>query len=155
MMEMIKKIPHKWVSWAVISLAVVGLGIAGYLTYEHFTLSKEIGFCPIFHGGCNVVLTSKYSAIFWTVPNAILGMLYYLSIAILTILFLWKKAPLFFKLAALLSIFGAGFSIYLLYVQAVLIGQFCFYCVSSAIISILIFLIEIPFLAHTLKKKEI
>jgi uncharacterized membrane protein len=155
MMEIIKKIPHKWISWAVILLAIVGVGIAGYLTYEHFSLSKEIGFCPIFHGGCNVVLTSEYSIQLGIIPNAILGVAYYLSLITLTLLFLHKKAPLFFKLAVSLSIIGAGFSIYLLYVQKYLIGDFCFYCVSSATISILIFLIEIPFLIHTLKKKEI
>lgn len=57
-------------------LALVGMGIAGYLTYVHYADIEPL--CSS-SGGCEKVQTSEYSALVG-VPVALIGLLGYVGI---------------------------------------------------------------------------
>ena len=61
---------------AAIALSVLGLGIAGYLTYVHYAGISPV--CEIAHG-CEKVQTSQWSKLAG-VPVALLGLLGYAAI---------------------------------------------------------------------------
>jgi uncharacterized membrane protein len=111
---------------AAIVLAVLGVGVAGYLTYVHYRGIAPI--CAVGHG-CEKVQSSSWSKLAG-VPVALLGLIGYLGI--LASLFVRGEAG---RMAgALLALAGAGFSAYLTYREVFTIHAICQWCVASAII---------------------
>lgn len=120
-------------------LSLIGLVDSLYLTYEH--LFQKLDFCPL-HAwwiDCGTVLKSKY-AIVGPIPLAVLGVIHY-SILLL-LLYKWSKSKQKVYIPFILSQIVAGciFSLYLLYVQAFILNAFCFFCLISAAVSVLLFI---------------
>jgi uncharacterized membrane protein len=111
---------------AAIACAVLGLGIAGYLTYVHYAGIAPA--CEIAHG-CKKVQTSQWSKLAG-VPVALLGLLGYA--AILAALFVRGEAGL--TAAAGAALVGWGFSAYLTYREIFTIDAICIWCVASALL---------------------
>lgn len=111
---------------AAIACAVLGLGIAGYLTYVHYAGISPV--CEIAHG-CEKVQTSEWSKLAG-VPVALLGLIGYA--AILAALFVPGEAAL--TAAAGAALVGWGFSAYLTYREVFTIDAICIWCVASAIL---------------------
>jgi uncharacterized membrane protein len=113
-----------------IVLAVVGLGVAAYLTYVHYDGIKPV--CGL-GGDCEKVQTSEWADLAG-VPVALLGLVGYGSI--LVTLFIDREEALF--AGALLSLVGFGFSAYLTYRELFSIDAICPWCVASAVIMTLL-----------------
>jgi uncharacterized membrane protein len=107
-------------------LVLVGLGIAGYLTYVHYSGASPI--CEISHG-CEKVQTSEWSKLAG-VPVALLGLLGYAGI-LGALLVPGENGVIG---AAALSWIGFGFSAYLTYREIFTIDAICIWCVASAIV---------------------
>jgi uncharacterized membrane protein len=108
-------------------LAVIGLGVASYLTYVHYA-----GIKPACTAGesCTKVQTSIYSKLAG-VPVALIGLLGY--IAILASLLAPENESS--RLATMAFTFiGFGFSGYLTYRELFSIHAICEWCASSAVI---------------------
>jgi len=118
-------------------LGLVGLGVSLYLSYKQIS-GTPIGNCPIFGGGCTDVLHSKYS-VFLGIPLAYFGAMFYTGIVILSALFLSTKRVIFLNLLALGALVGFIDSLVFVYIQGVLIGSYCFYCLISATTATLLF----------------
>jgi uncharacterized membrane protein len=110
---------------AAVAIAVIGLGIATYLTIVHYAGGAPV--CAIAHG-CETVQKSDYSKLAG-VPVALLGMLGYVGILAALI----KDGERGREAAAFLSILGFGFSAWLTYTEIALIDAICVWCVGSAI----------------------
>jgi uncharacterized membrane protein len=110
---------------ASIVVAVVGLGIATYLTVVHY--AGEAPVCAIAHG-CATVQKSDYAKLAG-VPVALLGMIGYVGILAALI----RDDENSRTAAAFLSIVGLGFSGWLTYVEVAKIDAICIWCVGSAI----------------------
>lgn len=108
-------------------VALIGLGDALYLTVSHYT-AKPVP-CSLVEG-CEMVLNSPY-AIIWGIPLALFGALSYLSAFVLSLLSV-RGNRLTWMLFTLQVIFMAAFSVWLLYLQAFVIGAFCQFCLLSA-----------------------
>ena len=110
---------------AAIAVALIGLGIATYLTVVHYTGGSPV--CAIAHG-CETVQKSDYSKLAG-VPVALLGMLGYVGILAALI----RDDERSREVAAFISILGFGFSAWLTYTEVALINAICVWCVASAI----------------------
>ena len=110
---------------AAIGVALVGLGIATYLTIAHYSGGDPV--CAVAHG-CATVQQSDYAALAG-VPVAVLGLFGYLAllVALAGDGEAWRTA------AAFLSIAGLGFSAWLTYVEVGVLHAICIWCVGSAI----------------------
>ena len=115
---------------AAIALAVVGLGIASYLTYIHYE-----GIDPACGLGANCikVQTSEWSKLAG-VPVALLGLIGYA--VILASLFVPGETGL--MVSALVALTGFGFSAYLTYRELFSIHAICEWCVASAVVMTLL-----------------
>ena len=116
-------------------LAVLGLGVAGYLTYVHYA-----GLHPVCvaSGGCETVQSSSYAKLAG-VPVPLLGLIGYALI--LGSLFVPGDAG---RMAtAALSIVGFGFSLYLTYVEIFKIEAICQWCVASAVLMTLLAVLSV------------
>ena len=112
------------------AVAIVGLGIAGYLTAVHYGGGEPV--CGISHG-CATVQQSEYAELAG-VPVALLGLVGYAGI-LLTLLRDDETAR---TATALLSLVGAGFSGWLTYVEVARLDAICSWCVGSAVCMLLL-----------------
>jgi uncharacterized membrane protein len=116
---------------AMLGLALLGVAIAGYLTWIHYAGSKPV--CISGGGGCEQVQGSRYSELAG-IPVALLGLIGYLGI--LASLFVRGEAGL--TLGVVLTLIGLGFSGYLTYRELFTIDAICQWCVASAIVMALL-----------------
>ena len=132
----------RWLDIAQLVLIVLGIGVAGYLTYV-----KLFGLEPycVGAGDCEAVQTSPYSAIFG-IPVAVLGLLTYLALAVLW----WVKRKdwrdlggLATQLFFLATLVGFLFSLYLTYLELFVILAICSWCVTSAVVMTILFALSI------------
>lgn len=111
-------------------LALLGIADALYLTIEHVT-GQSVQ-CTII-SGCSAVLSSPY-AVVAGIPLAAVGGAAYFTVFSLAILALFG-----YRIAGklLLPLVGAMFlvTLWLIYLQAFVIREFCQYCLLSALIT--------------------
>ena len=111
-------------------LSLLGLADALYLTIEHVT-GQSVR-CTIL-AGCSAVLSSPY-AVVAGIPLAAIGAAAYFTVFSLAILAIFG-----YSIAGklLLPFVGAMFlvTLWLIYLQAFVIGEFCKYCLLSALIT--------------------
>ena len=143
-----------WPGWVIPVLAILGMGVAIYMSYVEITKTEAI--CgPV--GNCNSVQESAYAYLFGVIPVGGLGLVGYATI-LAGWLFRqygpknWKK---FFSLAIwVLAWFGILFTIYLTFLEPFVIGASCAWCISSAILMTLIFLASTGLAIEALKFQD-
>jgi uncharacterized membrane protein len=132
------KLGSQWRGWSIIILALIGLGVASYLAYVEVTQVEAV--CgPV--GECNIVQSSQFAKILG-VPVAIFGIIYYLAVIGLWLLSRSIRAPWAKRLPFLIVVISLGgmlFSIYLTALELLVIKAICAWCLSSAVITTLIF----------------
>ncbi len=132
-------------AWLTPLLALLGLGIAGYLAFvETQQVAAVCG--PV--GDCNTVQQSEYALLFGFLHVGVLGVIGYIAILVVWLVgrygrgWLAQLAP-----AALLAmtLFGTLFSIYLTFLEPFVIGATCAWCLSSAVVmTVLLWLAAAP-----------
>ena len=130
--------PQLFLYTGIIVLALIGFSISVYIMSKKKSGNPMI--CPL-GSDCRSVIESEYSY-FWGIRLELLGMAYYLAIALVYALILaYPHVALpeltfaIFTLSALAFLF----STYLAGVQAFALGEWCTWCLASAGISTLIF----------------
>jgi uncharacterized membrane protein len=128
---------------AIALLALVGLFVALYLWLHALGFGGAIK-CGA-SGGCETVQTSQW-AVFLGFPVAFYGVVGYLAVLIVALLALRPAAltqPRWNLLLLLLATIGVIFTAYLTYVELFLIHAICRWCVGSAVIITLIWIVSI------------
>jgi len=115
---------------------LAGLADGIYLTIEHY--SSAVVPCTIFNG-CGAVLNSPYANI-GPIPMSLFGLVFYLAMLTLTILS-WKNPKKWLKKLWLLSLIAFAFTLYLIYLQIFIIHALCIYCLASATMVTMMFLL--------------
>ena len=135
---------HDNVNWLIPIIALIGLGIACYLSFVEITETEAI--CgPV--GNCNAVQQSPYAKLFGVLPIGVFGIIGYLSI-----LAVWAVSaiPSFphRNLAKLIlwgmTLFGVLFATYLTFLEPFVIGATCVWCLSVAVSMMLLLWFSTP-----------
>ena len=111
---------------AIAALGLLGLAIAGYLTYVHYADVEPL--CGG-GGGCEKVQNSEHAELAG-VPVAVIGLAGYLAI----LGSLWLRGEVGRLATAFLALVGFGFSAYLTYLELFEIDAICQWCVASALV---------------------
>ena len=124
----------------MVLLPFFGIIISGYLTWQHYGHIALA--CPKYFSfiDCGQVLTSKYSEIFG-VPLALLGFIFYIFETIDAFLVFNNNKEIGKYLLLLFSTGGFLFSCYLVSLMVFVIHAICIYCMGSAIVSALVFVV--------------
>ncbi|MEW5926592.1 MAG: vitamin K epoxide reductase family protein [Gemmatimonadota bacterium] len=128
---------------AVAVLSLLGVFISGYLALY------KLGYLGVIQcgtGGCETVQASKY-AYFLGFPVAVWGIGAYAALFALAVLGVQPRWMHDRRVAVgLFALAGVGvlFSAYLTYLEAAVIHAWCRWCVASAVLITLIFLLTIP-----------
>ncbi len=131
----------RWPWLAGLTLCVFGLGVAAYLTYEHYTGSKSLT-CPAGGGhiNCLKVTTSSYSKIHGF-PVSVLGLIFFAVMIVLQSPPAWASMSRYVRGARLAwSLVGVGTAVWLIYAELFKIDAICLWCTSVHIISLIIFI---------------
>jgi len=134
---------EKWRNLAFLALSLIGLGVAGYLAYVETQRVPAV--CGLV-GDCNKVQTSPYARLFGVLPVGVFGIHGYLAL-----LAAWGLNRLYpqrlSRLAVLaifgMTLFGTLFSFYLTAVEVLVIKAVCSWCIASAILMTLLFLLSL------------
>jgi uncharacterized membrane protein len=125
-------------------LCLIGLGASIYLTYVEITHTRAL--CgPV--GDCNTVQSSPYAKLFGFLPIALVGAIGYVAILAA---WLWRhfRQDTLSKMASpamyAMALFGTFFSIYLTYLELLVIHAVCIWCLASAIIITALMLLCLP-----------
>jgi uncharacterized membrane protein len=111
---------------AIAVLCVIGIGIAGYLTYVHYAGLKVL--C-LSSGGCETVQSSRYAKLDG-VPVSVLGLAGYVTI----LLSLALRGDTGRAVGFGIALVGFLFSTYLTYRELFTIKAICQWCVGSAVL---------------------
>ena len=119
-------------------LVFAGLGFldASYLTIQHFL--NKIPPCTV--GGCETVLTSNFATVL-NIPLSLIGVGFYLTVIILTGMFLTirhKQSAITTLIFTLCSL-GLLVGIVLIGIQAFVLHAWCYYCLFSEALDFLLF----------------
>jgi uncharacterized membrane protein len=120
---------------ATVVLSFVGIGLASYLTYVHYSGTQVV--CT--SDACQLVQTAVYTKLAG-IPVALLGLIGYVGIFVSAVLPEREET----RLATLgLTAIGFGFSAYLTGRELFSLHQICEWCVSSASIMTILLLLSI------------
>ena len=122
-----------WLYGIAAAVALIGLGDSIYLTVEHVT-GRSVR-CTLI-SGCSEVLSSSY-AVVAGVPLAVIGCVgYFVAFSLATL------AAFGYRFAGKLLAIQVGFmfltTLWLLYLQAIVIGHFCQFCLLSALVTLVL-----------------
>jgi len=119
-----------------LALSIGGMVNSSYLVYKHY--QKKPLVCPLNHD-CSKVTESKWSKIFF-IRNEVLGLLFFIFLLMSMIILIFNPDLNILKTIVLISTgLSLLFSISLVLIQKYIIKDYCFYCLISALITLLIF----------------
>ena len=129
----------RWPGVAGTFLSVLGLGVAGYLTYEHFTSSTTLACSDNGIVNCLKVTTSSYSAVAG-VPVAVLGLVFFAVMLVLQLPPMWRRPEPAVRIGRLAwAVVGLGTVLYLLYAELFSIDAICLWCTSVHVLTLVLF----------------
>ena len=129
-----------WLPITSLLIAVVGLGISVYMTYEHFNQNASLACASNSIVDCAAVTTSPQSMVFGKIPVAILGLVFFVGIIPLLTPMAWGARSRLIRWARMgASIIGVGFVFYLVYVEFVDVGKICEWCTGVHILTLALF----------------
>jgi uncharacterized membrane protein len=137
--------------WSV-ALALVGVGIAGYLTIVHYRESLLV--CSGI-SDCETVQTSTYSEVAG-IPVALMGLIMFVVILGLAIGRIVRPdiADMATMIIFVLVAAGIGFYIYLTYLELFVIDAICQWCVASSLATVGLLFTESLMLRRVLSVAE-
>lgn len=126
------------------TLALLGAFIAAYLTLYHYGYIGTLA-CTGDGSGCETVQASKWARLLGF-PVAAWGLGYYLTVLVLALVGTQDRladSRGFATLLLAITTWGAVFSGWLTYLEAGPIGNWCQWCIGSAIVASLLFIVAL------------
>jgi uncharacterized membrane protein len=120
-------------------VCLLGLGVSGYLTYEHFTSSSSLACSDNGVVNCLKVTTSSYSEVAG-VPVALLGLIFFAVMLVFQLPVMWRRtdpAVRWIRLGWALA--GLGTVLYLFYAELFEIDAICLWCTSVHVLTLILF----------------
>ena len=129
----------RWPGFVGTLACVLGLGVAGYLTYEHFTSSTTLACSDNGVVNCLKVTTSSYSAVAG-VPVAVLGLVFFAVMLVFQLPPMWRRPEPAVRIGRLAwAVVGLGTVLYLLYAELFAIDAICLWCTSVHVLTLVLF----------------
>ena len=124
---------------SILLLAFLGIANSAYLAQQK--ANGEPLICDIQNfSGCNIVAASEYSKLFG-IPLAEYGIIFFSILFVLAALELVIFDQLLRRVLQGVSLVGVAASLYFTLIQAFVIQAFCMYCLVSALVTLLIFIL--------------
>jgi uncharacterized membrane protein len=131
--------PPRWAGLVGTLASLAGLGVAGYLTYEHYTGSSTLACSDKGIVNCLAVTTSSYSKVAG-VPVAVLGLVFFVVMLVLQLPAAWRRTePAVRRVRMGWAVVGLGTVLYLLYTELFSIDAICLWCTAVHALTFVVF----------------
>lgn len=121
-------------------LNLIGLGLAIYLTIEHYSTTPTFA-CPVTkHVNCLAVTTSTYSK-FAGVPVALAGLIYFIVSLGLHLPPMWKSANKVFSYLRWAWVLVGMISVFWLLHAEIQLDAICLYCTGVHVVTFLLLIV--------------
>ncbi|MGO9853758.1 MAG: vitamin K epoxide reductase family protein [Acidimicrobiales bacterium] len=129
----------RWPGVVGTTASVLGLGVAGYLTYEHYTSSTSLACSDNGVVNCLKVTTSSYSEVAG-VPVAVLGLAFFAVMLVLQLPPTWRRKEPAIRWGRMAwAVVGLGTVLYLFYAELFRIDAICLWCTSVHVLTLILF----------------
>lgn len=139
----------RWRPIAAMTVSVLGLAVATYLTYSHYTNPSASQLtCPLGGSGrslvdCGAVLTSRFSEIFG-LPVALYGAVFFVFMIGINLPRMWRSPSLLVaRLRLGTAVAGMAMVLYLVGVELLAVQHICIWCTSVHILQFALFMLVI------------
>ena len=131
--------PPLWLQASSLGLSLVAVAVAAYLTVTHYSDPTALACPDTGIVNCTLVTTSSWSVLLG-VPLAVLGLVWAVVMAGLTVPWAWRAASPWVDGARLVvSGAGAAMVLYLVYVELFRIGAICLWCTAMHVTAVCLF----------------
>ncbi|MGE5228044.1 MAG: vitamin K epoxide reductase family protein [Planctomycetaceae bacterium] len=131
----------RWLPVVTSSIAVVGLGVAAYLTLAHFTSPDVLACSDSGFVNCARVTTSKQSSVLG-IPIVLPGLAWWIAMLALSLPVSWRSEnPWVHRARLTLALAGMAFVLWLLYVEFVILHGVCAWCSVIHVLTFVMFAI--------------
>jgi uncharacterized membrane protein len=127
--------------WASFVLTLLGLAAAAYLTYEHYSSSTTLICSDTGAVNCLKVTTSSYATQFG-IPVALLGLLFFVAMAVLCSPKVWsmsRQRPWIGWLRLALATSGVLMVFFLFWAELFRIEAICLWCTAVHVVTVVLF----------------
>ncbi|HEV8065928.1 MAG TPA: vitamin K epoxide reductase family protein [Acidimicrobiales bacterium] len=138
----------RWRPWTSLLVSLVGLGVATFLTYSHYSDPSEQSLsCPLHSVGslvnCGAVLTSGYSKVLG-LPVALYGAVFFVFMVVINLPAMWRSPNVWIARARLAAaVVGMVTVLYLVAVEFLAVKHICIYCTTVHIMQFALFLLVV------------
>ena len=127
------------VVWSSLVVAVLGLAVAGYLTFERYTASTTLACSESGTINCLKVTTSSYAKVAG-VPVALLGLLFFVAMTALCLPQAWRATnPNVRRVRLAASAVGMVSVLYLVWVEMFRVDAICLWCTAVHVLTFVLF----------------
>jgi len=136
---MAERTKPRWPGLVGTLASIGGLGVAGYLTYEHYTGSSSLVCSTRGIVNCLEVTTSTYSKVAG-VPVAVLGLVFFVVMLVLQLPAMWNRPGAAIRRVRMAwAVIGLGTVVYLLYAELFKIDAICLWCTAVHVLTFVVF----------------
>ncbi len=133
--------PPRWAAPISLVICLLGIAVASYLTYAHYTDVRNLACSDRGKINCAKVTTSAQSH-FLGMPVAVLGLAYFVAMAALCLPWSWRRQEPIVRYARLAAAAGGLVMIlWLVYAELFIIDAICLYCSVVHGLTLLLFLL--------------
>jgi uncharacterized membrane protein len=133
----------RWPGLVGTAASALGLAVAGYLTFEHYTSSSSLACSDNSVVNCLKVTTSSYSAVAG-VPVAVLGLVFFAVMLGLQLPRMWQRPERWVRFCRVAwSVVGVGTVLYLLYAELFSIDAICLWCTAVHVLTLVLFAVTV------------
>jgi uncharacterized membrane protein len=131
----------RWAAPISLIICVLGIAVASYLTYAHYTDVRNLACSDSGVINCAKVTTSAQSH-FLGMPVAVLGLAYFVGMAALSLPWAWRRPEPIVRWARLAAaVSGVAMVLWLVYAEFFIIDAICLYCTIVHGLTLLLFLV--------------
>lgn len=136
------RIAPLWLQLTTWILSLVGLGVSVYLTITHYDTAVTLACSDKGVVNCGLVTSSPESMVFGVFPVAVLGLAFYVFMAVATSPWAWRSRYPQVAIVRLASVIvGIGFVLYLVYTELFTLNHICLWCTSVHVVTFLLFVL--------------
>jgi uncharacterized membrane protein len=136
------RIAPLWLQLTTWILSLLGLGVSTYLTITHYDTAVTLACSDKGVVNCGLVTTSPESMVFGIFPVAVLGLAFFVFMAVATSPWAWRSKYPQVAIVRLASVVvGIGFVLYLVYTELFTLDHICLWCTSVHVLTFLLFVL--------------
>ena len=130
-----------WVVAVSLTVCVIGLLDAAYLTFEHYTQSATLACSETATINCLKVTTSSYADVFG-IPFAVLGLVFFVGMGLLCLPAAWRSPSRPLRmLRGAGAVVGVLVALYLVWVELFRLDAICLYCTGVHVLTFVLFVV--------------